>query len=150
MQKRIAMVALAALATVIATSAAARAAESDEKLLTPDRMEDIVTIRDVSVRDGQVSGVVENRSANTLRNVRLRIRDMWLWNHEFRPGEDDMSRVDFYTVPEEIPPHGSVRFTAPEPAGAPARTDGHFETVVTVADVESLSARAEAPAAGME
>ncbi|HZP40419.1 MAG TPA: hypothetical protein VFD84_02790 [Candidatus Binatia bacterium] len=139
------LAALAALAVTV-PSVAAFAADDAGQIVTPQRMEDVAAVRDVSVADGQVSGMVENRTPDTLRDVRLRIHSLWLWKREFRPGEDDRSRVDYYVLPQEIPPHGTARFTAP--AAVTSHADGRYETHVTVADVTVVATPGGAPGAG--
>jgi hypothetical protein len=113
-----------------------------ERVLSAERLADIAVVRGVTVRDGELSGVVVNRSGDTLRDVRLRIEHFWLWTDELHPGTDDPSSVEYHTV-AEVPPHGSVPFTVRTQAGAAARTDGHFEARV---DIDGLATVAEAPA----
>lgn len=91
-----------------------------------------VVVRDVTVENGTVSGAVVNNSGRLLRDVKLQIRYDWLWNKEFTPGANSPSRAVYYSLPEEIPPGGSVPFTYRPELPLPHRTDGSFVTSVQV------------------
>jgi hypothetical protein len=106
-----------------------------ERVVPADRLAQDVAIRDVRTTGGVVTGTVVNRSSSTVRDVRLTIRNKWLWNDEFHPGTDDPSRADFITVPGPIPPGGQQDFTYRGASDLPDRRDGHFETDVAVASV---------------
>ncbi|HXG52438.1 MAG TPA: hypothetical protein VNN77_13665 [candidate division Zixibacteria bacterium] len=93
----------------------------------------IVTIENLSVRDGTVSGEIRNRSPHTVRGVELLIRHTWLWANEFKPGKDDPGTAVYYTVPDEIKPGGTARFNvAPDPP-LPRRSNGTYSTTVSIA-----------------
>jgi hypothetical protein len=128
--------------------------ESD-RIVPPARLAQDVAIRDVRTSDTVVTGTIVNRSASTVRDVRLTIRHKWLWNDEFHPGTDDPSRADFVTVPGPIPPGGQQDFTSRAASALPDRRDGHFETDVSVASVVEVTQdrpvaepRTSAPTAG--
>ena len=92
-----------------------------------------VAVRDLQVqRDGTVSGALENTSHRLLRDVRLLVQHTWHWKSERAPRRDNPGRADYYTVPDEIPAGGTVRFTYKPKSPLPARSDGHFETSVEV------------------
>ena len=125
-----------------------------ERIVPADRLAQDVAIRDVRTSGGVVTGTVVNRSASTVRDVRLTIRRNWLWSDEFHPGTDDPSRADSITVPGPIPPGGQQDFTYRGASDLPDRPDGHFETDVAVASVVEVKAdspvvepRTTAPAA---
>ena len=67
----------------------------------------IATLRDVSIKNGEVSGEVVNNSSDTLRDVVVEIRYSWLWADEYHPGNDDPGRTVYHTAAKEIPPGGS-------------------------------------------
>jgi len=92
-----------------------------------------VVVRDATVQDHLVSGEVLNLSFHRVRDVELLIRHIWQWHNEFRPGENPPGFGDFLTVRAEIPAGSSERFTYRLPSSLSARSDGYFETVVTVA-----------------
>jgi len=102
-------------------------------VLSEEKISQIVMVRNVTVKDGVVSGEVLNKSARALREVQLLIRYGWLWKDEFRPGKDDPSMAVYYTVEKEIPPGKSVQFTYRPAPPLSSRPDGYFETTVSVA-----------------
>jgi hypothetical protein len=95
-------------------------------------LDDAVVVRDVTTRDGVVSGVLLNRSLGRVRDVRLLIRHTWLWEDELHPGDDSPSRAGYDTVSDEIAPGGQVQFTYRPVPPLPERDDGRFETSVEV------------------
>ncbi len=111
-----------------------------------------VSVRDVTAEDGTISGVVVNNSGRLLQNVELLIRYGWMWNNEFSPGDDEPSRAVYYTLPEEIPPGGSVPFTYRPELPLPHRADGRFITSVQVVGFTQFEelARREHPAPSPE
>jgi len=92
-----------------------------------------LALRNVEMRDNVMAGEIVNHSSHRVRDVELLIRHIWHWSNEFRPGETPPSSADYFTVKAEIPSGGSERFTYRMPSPLPARSDGFFETVVTVA-----------------
>jgi hypothetical protein len=126
-----------------------------DRIVPPERLAQDVAIRDVRTGDGVVTGTVVNRSQTTVRDVRLAVRQNWLWNDEFHPGTDDPSRSDSITVPGPIPPGGQQDFRYRASSELPDRRDGHFETDVSVASVVEVTQdrpvaepRTSAPTAG--
>jgi len=93
----------------------------------------ILTVDKISVREGVVSGEVQNKSTRTLRDVQLFIRYVWLWNDEFHPGKDDPSTAAYHSLGQEISPGGSVRFTFTPSPPLPKLPNGYFETSVSIA-----------------
>jgi len=102
-------------------------------VLSEEKISQIVMVRNVTVKDGAVSGEVVNTSRRTLREVQLLIPHSWLWKNEFQPGKDDPGTAAYYTVEKEIAPGASARFTYNPPSPLPSRADGYFETTVSVA-----------------
>ena len=92
-----------------------------------------VTLRNVTVRDGQISGEVVNKSSHLIRDVQLLIRHAWLWKNEFQPGEEALGRAVFYDVKWELRPGDSIPFRYNPSPPLPSRTDGYFVTEVSVA-----------------
>lgn len=101
-------------------------------LLSADNAAQVVVVRNVTVREGTVSGELVNKSSRSLRDVQLQIRYTWLWNDEFHPGKDDPGTSVYHTVEQEIAPGGTASFSY-KPSFATPRGDGRFETAVTVA-----------------
>jgi len=91
------------------------------------------TVLNVEMRDNVTKGEIVNHSSHRVRDVELLIRHIWHWNNEFRPGANPPGAADYFTVKAEIPSGGSERFTYRLPSPLPARSDGYFETIVTVA-----------------
>ena len=92
----------------------------------------IVTVNNVTVDNGVVSGEIVNHSNQEVRDVELLIRHMWQWTNEFRPGNSDPGMASYRTVKNIIRPGESARFTFNDMSTLPARTDGQFQTMVSV------------------
>lgn len=101
-------------------------------LLSADKATQVVVLRNVTVKNGAVSGEVVNQSSRPLRDVQLLIRYSWRWKNEFKPGSDDPGISVDYTVEKEIPPGGTIPFTYKPASILPSRADGYFETTVSV------------------
>jgi hypothetical protein len=113
---------------------------AEETLLTPEQLHKVVDVRDVRARPDQVSGVLVNLSSKPVRNVQVRIDRSWLWKNERHPGEDkdNPGRSVVYAVPGEIPPGGRLPFTYRPDTPLPERSDGRFETSVSVVSLEQV------------
>ena len=109
-----------------------------EEIVDAGRLSDIVAVRDVRTKDGEVSGELVNRSSGRLRNVRLMITHAWLWTNEMHPGIDGPGQTVYVTIPDEIPPGGRVSFTYRPEEPLRLRPDGHFETTVEVVGLEKF------------
>src|SRR5689334_4348741 len=81
-------------------------------------------VSNVKVEDGVVTGELRNNSDNTVRDAQVLIRYTWLWKNEFHPGSDDPSRSVYYTVPGDLPAHGTSRFQYSPTPPLPTRADG--------------------------
>ena len=93
----------------------------------------ILTIDEVRINDGAVSGEVYNRSTHMVREVQLFIRHTWLWDNEMKPGKDDPGTSSYATLPKEIPAGGKMSFRfMPSPA-LTKLSGGHYETSVAIA-----------------
>ena len=119
-------------AFTLASYGLARSASAAEEVISPQQAADTVTTTGIQVHGGVVSGRVVNHTDTTLRNVKVMVDHAWLWSNERHPGMNDPSRTDFYTVPQAIPPHGSMAFEYRATPPLPQRSDGHFDTVVKV------------------
>lgn len=124
---------LVAAALLTATLCPYPRAVRADALASPKDVAATVTIHDLEVqRDGSVSGLLENSSHRLLRDVRLLVRHTWLWKSERASHRNSPGRANYYTVPDEIPAGGQVRFAYKPKPPLPARSDGHFETSVDV------------------
>lgn len=102
-------------------------------LLPQETVQKMILVRNVTVKDGAVSGELVNQSSRPLRDVQLQIRYSWRWNNELKPGNDDFGTTVYHTVNEEIPPGKSAQFNYKPSSPLPSRPDGYFETTVSVA-----------------
>ncbi|MDH3445504.1 MAG: hypothetical protein OEN50_16380 [Deltaproteobacteria bacterium] len=101
-------------------------------LLTADKAARVVTLRDVTVKDGEVAGEIVNQSKQALREVQLQILYSWRWKDEWHPGTDDPGRAVYSMVDKEIAPGQSARFNFKPAPPLPARKDGFFDVSVKV------------------
>lgn len=93
----------------------------------------VLTIENLSVQEGLVAGEIFNRSAHTVRDVQVLIRNTWLWDEEFKPGKDDPGTSVYYTLPKEIPAGGRLPFTYSPSPPLPKAPGGRFQTTVAIA-----------------
>ena len=127
---------IAALAGLSVVTVPAMA--NDTIVIAGDEVGRFTTLRNVSTKDGEVSGEVVNNSSDTLRDVVLEIIYSWRWADEFHPGKDDPGRTVYYTAAKEIPPGGSARFDYKPSPPLPERRDGSFVIDVKVAGFERV------------
>ena len=98
-----------------------------QTVASQDQAGSVLAIENLAVQDGTVTGVIRNKSPNTVRDAQLFIRYTFLWKNEFHPGKDNPSAVFFPTVSGDIAPGGSLPFQfTPSPPLA-KRSDGKFE-----------------------
>jgi hypothetical protein len=112
----------------------ARRPDVPQEVVAAGRLDSVVQLRDVRLTDHEITGTIVNLTDDRLSDLRLLVRDVFLWRNETRPGADDPSRAQELTVAGPIPPRGALQFTAPR-TPPPLRTDGEFTTRV---DVSSL------------
>ncbi|MBI3767407.1 MAG: hypothetical protein HY271_02810 [Deltaproteobacteria bacterium] len=120
------------IVVLLALLSGAGVARAADTLIADEQPSRIVGVRDVTTRNGVVSGTLVNRSRKPLRDVRLLVHHTWFWKNEQKPGDDSPGRVDYYTAHGELRPDGSVEFTYRPAPPLPDRDDGHFETTVEV------------------
>jgi hypothetical protein len=87
----------------------------------------LLTIDNVTVQDGSITGQIRNQSKNTMRDVQLFIRYNWLWANERHPGKDSPSGAFYPTMAGEIAPGGSMPFNFTPSPPLPNRSGGKFE-----------------------
>jgi hypothetical protein len=102
-------------------------------LASQEQAAQVVSVRNLTVKDGAVSGELVNKSPRTIRDVQLLIRYTWLWSNEMHPGEESPGDAVYHTFEGDIAPGGSKPFTYRPASPLPARTDGRFEVSVAVA-----------------
>jgi hypothetical protein len=98
-----------------------------QNVASQDQAGSVLTIENLSVQDGTVSGVIRNKSPNTVRDAQLFIRYTFLWKNEFHPGKDDPSAGFYQTASGEIAPGGTLPFKFTPSPPLPNRSDGKFE-----------------------
>ncbi len=110
---------------------------NDTAVVSGAQEADPVSISNVRVNGGVVSGMIVNNSPDVVRDVKLLVRHIWLWTDERHPGEANPGHAEFYVVPGDIPPGGSLPFTV-HSSPPPARSDGRFNTAVDIAEFTQI------------
>jgi hypothetical protein len=121
----VAIIAILTLATLPTTAKSAT-------LIQPDQAAQIITVRNVTEKNGEVRGELVNNSRQTLRDIDLQILYSWRWKNEFHPGTDDPGRAVYITINKELPPGQSEQFEYRPSPPFPARSDGYFDVTVKV------------------
>ncbi|MGE5818204.1 MAG: hypothetical protein ACM37Z_09290 [Deltaproteobacteria bacterium] len=94
-------------------------------------------VRNVTMRGNVITGEVVNQLPDRVRDVELLIRQIWHWDNERQPGANPPGEAVYHVVAAEIPSGAIERFTY-ELSPLPSRSDGYFETVVTVASFNEI------------
>jgi len=117
-----------------------------QEIVAPGRLDTVLRVSDVQVTDNEIRGTIANLTNDELRDIRLRVADMFLWRNERRPGTDDVSRTEEFVVRGPIPARGAIAFTAPR-TPPPLRSDGDYRTSVeaTAATIQPGGGQAQAP-----
>jgi hypothetical protein len=63
-----------------------------------ERADEVIFLRNVAVKNGEVSGELVNNSPHAVRDVELQILYSWRWKDEFRPGKDDPGRAEYVAL----------------------------------------------------
>ena len=124
---------LVTIAAVALCACTATLAAAQENLVAGKKASGAVTVRDVKNTDGSISGVLVNKTARQLRDIRLMVHHTWHWKDELHPGDDSPGRVEYYTVTEPLDANGTANFRyKPSPPLPVERTDGSFATTIDV------------------
>lgn len=91
-----------------------------------------VSVRNVQAMGADVQGEIVNQTDATVVGAELLVRHRWLWADETRPGTDDPGWADIHPVNVSIPAGGSAPFRVQASRIAPQRSDGTFQTEVSV------------------
>ena len=78
-----------------------------------------------------------NRTNDVVTDVQVVVRDTFAWTNERRPGSDDPGQATDAVVKGPIPPGGSIVFKLSQPP-PPPRTDGTYETAISVTSFTKL------------
>jgi hypothetical protein len=116
------------------------------QIVPAGQIDSVVRVRDVQASSNEMSGTIVNLTDDELRDVRLRVSDMFLWRNERHPGSEDFGRAEEFVVKGPIPPRGALGFTAPRSPLVP-RSDGEYRTSVEVTALTRQPVTARAPAA---
>ena len=111
----------------------ASASASAQTVVSAKQSSESIEIRNLTFHDSVVSGEIVNRSRREVRSVELLIRYIWHWKNEFHPGSDELGTASYYTVERTLPIGAAIPFTYRQSATSTVRTDGQYETVVSVA-----------------
>jgi len=103
-----------------------------DNVAVADNNQKTVTVDNVAVHNGVVSGEVVNHSNREVRDVELLIRHMWQWSNEFHPGNSDPGMASSHILNKSIRPGESMPFSFSESSTLPARSDGQFKSMVSV------------------
>ncbi|HEV7732750.1 MAG TPA: hypothetical protein VGR62_11335 [Candidatus Binatia bacterium] len=106
-------------------------------VVPPAHVERMVAVESASRVGDTVTGRLVNRTNDVVTDVQVMIRDTFSWTNERSPGSDDPGQATNAVVKGPIPPGGSVTFELTEPA-PPHRTDGSYETAVSVISFTKL------------
>jgi hypothetical protein len=107
-------------------------ADPQPTILGPEQGAKLVAAEEVAFEGNRVSGVIVNRGADPIRNVRLVIDHVYSWPNEYRPGPQSPSEAEDYVVEGEIPAGGQKAFSTTFRRPSPPATGGSFETRVYV------------------
>jgi hypothetical protein len=95
-------------------------------------------VMDVTVHNGTVHGKVVNKSNSSIEDVKLLVRNIWMWNNEYRPGRDTHSTAKMVDLDGTIGPGQSKDFTID--LNLPKVPHGHFDTKVIVGEYRTVPA----------
>jgi len=138
MNKSIYALVIAGLSALTIVTVSAMANDINIRVVEDSEVARIVMLRNVSIKDGEVSGEVVNNSNDILRNVLVEVRYSWRWANEFRPGKDDPGRTVLLPAAKELSPRASVRFSYTPSPPLPKRNDGYFVVEVKIAGFERI------------
>jgi hypothetical protein len=103
-----------------------------------DKGDQVISLRNLTIKDDEVSGELVNNSRQTVFGVQLQVLYSWRWNNDFHPGANDPGRADNFSINREIPPRQSVPFSYKPSPPLPQRKDGSFDVSVKVIGFSKL------------
>ncbi len=108
---------------------------ADPVVTEVDQMAQMIEVRDIQATATDVRGLLVNRTSHAIRKVQLTVTDTFVFSDEGNPSRDDPSRAGRFACAGPIPPGGSRPFRYARAASLPERSDGRFETGVTVSSI---------------
>ena len=109
-------------------------------LVTERTLQENVLLDTITVRDGQINAIIENRSDHVVDSLTILVDYAWLWHDEFNPGDDNPGWVEYVTVDRNLMPGEHAPFVYAPTSTLPVRDDGHFMPTATIVGA-SLFAR---------
>jgi hypothetical protein len=103
-----------------------------QNIATIETADQKVEIRNLEIKENAIHGEVVNRSGHPLRNIELLVQHHWLWENEFKPGENPPGKSGFFTVEKELRPGETASFTVPLDAPPASGVAGSYVTEVTL------------------
>jgi len=103
-----------------------------------DKGDQVISLRNVTIKEDEVSGELVNNSQQSVFGVQLQVLYSWRWNNDFHPGANDPGRADNFSINREIPPRQSVPFSYKPSPPLPERKDGSFDIGVKVIGFSKL------------
>lgn len=107
---------------------------ADPVVTEVDQMAQMIEVRDIQATATGVSGLLVNRTSHAIRKVQLTVTDTFVFSDDGKPSRGDPSRAGRFTA-GPIPPGGSRPFRYARATSLPERSDGRFETGVTVSSI---------------
>jgi hypothetical protein len=107
-------------------------AVAEESVLENEDVSNVVEVRDIYERTGEVIGIVVNRAPVPIRNLRLLVQYEWRWTDEKHPGSDPPGWTGIHVIPETIAPGATASFTVRPPNPPDTRPDGTYVVNVKV------------------
>ena len=93
-------------------------------------------VMDVTIHNGTVRGKVVNKSKSSIEDVKLLVRNVWMWDNEYHPGRDTHSTSKIVDLDGTIGPGQSKDFAID--LKLPKPRHGHFETKVIVGEFRTV------------
>ncbi len=122
----------------IALRVGAVGAQVAERVTNNREVTETVTLENVAIHEGDVSGTLVNHSRYALRGIKVLIRHAWLWRDEQHPGIDNPARAMYYVHPTDLPSGEKVAFSYRPSPPLPARADGRFKTTAEIVSFEEV------------
>jgi hypothetical protein len=104
-----------------------------QNVISRDDAAKVLTVENLQLENGGVTGVVQNRSPHLIRDVQLFVRHTWLWDNETKPGKNDPGMSAYFNLREEIPPGGRVSFNYRPSQALSQMAGGQYQTSVFIA-----------------
>jgi mannose-1-phosphate guanylyltransferase len=104
-----------------------------QNVISRDDASKVLTVENLQLENGGVTGIVQNRSPHLIRDVQLFVRHTWLWDNETKPGKNDPGTSAYFTLREEIPPGGRASFNYRPSQALSQMASGQYQSSVFIA-----------------